>query len=107
MNPAFDRIVSLLVEISDRPPAMPPRPTSTNRGLVGGFPTSTVRKPTKRSKRFDPEAEDVKKKMLGGAKPSYSVSTDQQEQPQDSKKGSFFKKMLGAFMRKFGRNKPK
>lgn len=76
MNPAFDRTLSLLVEISDRPQATPPKPTSNNRGLVGGFPTSTVRKPKKRSNRFDPESEDVKKKMLGGAKPSYSVSTD-------------------------------
>ena len=82
MNPAFDRTLSLLVEIIGRHHTTP-KPTSNNRGLVGGFPTSTVRKPTKRSKRFDPGAEDVKKKMLGGATPSYSRSTDPQEKPSD------------------------
>jgi len=120
MNPAYNKTLNLLVEILGRHHT-PPRSTSTNRGLVGGFPTSTVRKPTKRSKRFDPEAEDVKKKMFGGARASYSRSTDPQQEPtddtsadqrippplkgQDSKKESFFKRMLGAFMKKFGSNK--
>ena len=78
MNPAFNRTLSLLVEISDRPPAIPPttRHGELQRKLVGGFPSTRPRKPTKRSKRFDPEAEDVRKKMLGGAEPSYSISSD-------------------------------
>ena len=76
MNPAYNKTLSLLVEIIGRHHTTP-RPTSQHT-------TSTQtyrRKPTKRPKRFDPEAEDVKKKMLGGAKPSYSRSTDPQQDP--------------------------
>lgn len=95
MNPAFDRTLSLLVEGDDE--HSPPRGFRTN---------STMQKRVSRFKRYGgkikgfslprttggatrpPEGMELPnryfaRKMFGGAKSSYSLSTDPQEKPSD------------------------
>ena len=101
MNPAYNKTLSLLVEIKDIPPHPPARSTTPSKQKPRT--TAALREPQGTENRY------IRSKMFGGAKAGWTGSTEPyiQGDPKPAKKGSFFKKMLGAFMRKFGRKKSK
>lgn len=112
MNPAYNKTLNLLVENKQGPQSKhrsnrrPKQPTLDA--------TASTAKPRTTAALREPSTTNITaQQMFGGAKPSYSLSTDDTSaekrippplKRQDPKKTPLYKRILGAFMKKFGRS---